>query len=136
MTRSAAAGSPPARLIHGFALSGPVGAGKPDKLIFERVLGIAGCKPSQALFIGDDPVADSGALDAGIPVVLVPPAPDDADQSPLMISGWLIAARPAAAHARDAAAPASRRAGAGPPHAGGDHSASRAAAEERTWSSW
>ena len=76
-------------LVHGFALSCEVGVEKPDKLIFERALDIAGCTPAQAVFVGDDPVNDSGALGSGIPVILVPPAGDDADQALFMIADWL-----------------------------------------------
>jgi len=103
--------------IHGFALSCAVGAEKPDRLIFEHALGTAGCKPSQALFIGDDPVTDSGALAAGIPVVLVPHASDNADLSLFMISGWLIATQPTTAHAHDASPGNSRPACCGWPMA-------------------
>jgi HAD superfamily hydrolase (TIGR01509 family) len=76
-------------LVHGFALSCEVGVEKPDKLIFEHALAIAGCTPAQAVFVGDDPVNDSGALGSGIPVILVPPAWDDADQALFMIADWL-----------------------------------------------
>jgi hypothetical protein len=41
------------------------------------------------VFVGDDPVNDSGALGSGIPVILVPPAWDDADQALFMIADWL-----------------------------------------------
>jgi HAD superfamily hydrolase (TIGR01509 family) len=75
--------------VHGFTLSCEVGAEKPDKLIFERALSIAGCTPAQAVFVGDDPVNDAGALDAGIPVILVPPARPHADRALYQIADWL-----------------------------------------------
>jgi HAD superfamily hydrolase (TIGR01509 family) len=75
--------------VHGFALSCEVGAEKPDKLIFDHALNLAGCTPPQALFIGDDPVNDSGALHLGIPVVLIPRATDNTDLSLFMIADWL-----------------------------------------------
>jgi HAD superfamily hydrolase (TIGR01509 family) len=75
--------------VDGFALSCEVGAEKPDNLIFEHALSLAECTPRQALFIGDDPVNDSGALHLGIPVVLVPRAVNNADLSLFMIADWL-----------------------------------------------
>jgi hypothetical protein len=44
---------------------------------------------AQALFVGDDRVNDSGALDTGIPVILVPPARDNDDRTLFMIADWL-----------------------------------------------
>jgi FMN phosphatase YigB (HAD superfamily) len=78
--------------IHGFALSYEVGAEKPDKLIFERALDMACCAPSEALFIGDGPGTDSGALDLGMPVILVPRISNNTDRSLFMIADWLIGA--------------------------------------------
>jgi HAD superfamily hydrolase (TIGR01509 family) len=75
--------------VHGFTLSCEVGAEKPDKLIFEHALGIANCTPAQAVFVGDDPVNDAGALDAGIPVILVPPARPHGDRTLYEIADWL-----------------------------------------------
>jgi len=65
--------------IHGFALSCEVGSEKPDKLIFEHAIDLAGCAPSEAVLVGDDPVTDSGALGLGIPVILVPPCRDSTE---------------------------------------------------------
>jgi HAD superfamily hydrolase (TIGR01509 family) len=76
-------------LIHGFTLSCEVGAEKPDKLIFEHALGIAGCPPSQAVFVGDDPVNDAGALGVGIPVILVPAAQGGDDRVLYEVADWL-----------------------------------------------
>jgi FMN phosphatase YigB (HAD superfamily) len=76
-------------LVHGFALSCEVGAEKPDKLIFEHALSMAGCTPAQAVFVGDDPVNDVGALAVGIPVILVPPAQGDDDRTLYDIAHWL-----------------------------------------------
>jgi HAD superfamily hydrolase (TIGR01509 family) len=83
--------------IHGFALSFEVGSEKPDKLIFEHAIGLAGCAPSQAVFVGDDPVTDSGALGLGIPVILVPPCRDSTDESLSKVAGWLFSTRRASA---------------------------------------
>ncbi len=80
-------------LIQGFALSCELGVEKPDRLIFEHALGLAGCSPAQALFVGDDRVCDSGALDLGIPAVLVPRATDDAENALFLIAGWLTGLR-------------------------------------------
>jgi HAD superfamily hydrolase (TIGR01509 family) len=86
-------------LIHGFTLSCEVGAEKPDNLIFEHALDIAGCPPSQAVFVGDDPVNDSGALGVGIPVILVPAACGDDDRVLYEIADWL--SRPAGDYGQD-----------------------------------
>lgn len=80
-------------LIDGFALSCELGVEKPDRLIFEHALGLAGCTPAQALFVGDDRVCDSGALDLGIPAFLVPRATDDADDALFLLAGWLTSLR-------------------------------------------
>jgi HAD superfamily hydrolase (TIGR01509 family) len=76
-------------LIDGFTLSCEVGAEKPDRLIFEHALGMAGCAPSQAVFVGDDPVNDAGALELGIPVILVPAAPALDDRVLYEVADWL-----------------------------------------------
>lgn len=76
--------------IHGFALSFEVGSEKPDKLIFQHAIDLAGCTPSEAVFIGDDPVTDSGVLALGIPVILVPPRRDSTDQALSMVTSWLL----------------------------------------------
>jgi FMN phosphatase YigB (HAD superfamily) len=75
--------------VDGFAMSYELGVEKPGRLIFEHALGLAGCSPAQALFVGDDRVSDSGALDLGIPAVLVPRGGDDADQVLFMIANWI-----------------------------------------------
>jgi HAD superfamily hydrolase (TIGR01509 family) len=75
--------------IHEYVFSYEVGVEKPGKLIFERALAIAGCAPAEALFVGDDSVNDSGALQLGIPVVLIPPAEDDTDRALSMIARWM-----------------------------------------------
>jgi HAD superfamily hydrolase (TIGR01509 family) len=76
-------------LIQGFTLSCEVGAEKPDKLIFEHALGMAGCAASQAVFVGDDPVNDAGALEVGIPVILVPAARAGDDRALYDVADWL-----------------------------------------------
>ncbi len=80
--------------IHGFALSFEVGAEKPDELIFQHALDLARCAPSQAVFLGDDPVTDSGALQLGIPVILIPPARDSTNETLPMVATWLLSASP------------------------------------------
>jgi HAD superfamily hydrolase (TIGR01509 family) len=75
--------------VHEFVLSCEVGTEKPAKQIFERALELVGCTPAQAVFIGDDRVADSGALDTGMPVILVPRTADNADRSLFGVTHWL-----------------------------------------------
>jgi HAD superfamily hydrolase (TIGR01509 family) len=78
--------------IHEYVLSYELGVEKPDKPIFEHALTVAGCAPAEALFVGDDSVNDSGALQIGIPVVLIPDAPDDTDRALFIIADWLTSA--------------------------------------------
>ena len=78
--------------VRGFALSCEVGAEKPDKHIFQHGLSLARCAPAEAVFVGDDPVTDSGALHLGIPVILIPPAHGDTDQALHTIARWLLQA--------------------------------------------
>lgn len=48
------------------------GAAKPDRRIFEALLGRAGLKPRQVVYVGDDPHADvEGARAAGMPAVWI-----------------------------------------------------------------
>jgi FMN phosphatase YigB (HAD superfamily) len=75
--------------VHGFTLSFEVGAEKPDKRMFEHALSSAGCTPAQAVFVGNDAVDDAGALDVGIPVILVPPPLDRGDRELYKIADWL-----------------------------------------------
>ncbi|MFN2507576.1 MAG: HAD-IA family hydrolase [Chthoniobacterales bacterium] len=49
-------------------ISSEIGADKPDPLIFQRALELAGVSASEALYVGDDPVHDwEGAAAAGLP---------------------------------------------------------------------
>jgi HAD superfamily hydrolase (TIGR01509 family) len=75
--------------IDGFALSFEIGAEKPDRAIFQNALDLIGCAPHEAVLVGDDPITDSGALQLGIPVLLVPGA--DGQQDPMlgMVATWL-----------------------------------------------
>jgi putative hydrolase of the HAD superfamily len=50
-------------------ISSEVGADKPDRVIFQRAVEMAGVSPGEALHAGDDPVCDwQGAADAGLQV--------------------------------------------------------------------
>jgi putative hydrolase of the HAD superfamily len=63
-------------LIDVYVLSCEHGRQKPDPDLFARACAGLGIRSSQALMVGDDPAADSGALGAGIAVHLLPaPAP-------------------------------------------------------------
>src|SRR5258706_406631 len=50
-----------------------VGAEKPDPAIFLRACEALGTKPAETLMVGDHPVADAGALKAGLLFHLLPP---------------------------------------------------------------
>ena len=60
------------RFFDGLVVSAIVGAEKPDRVIFEEALRVAGVKPHRAVHVGNDPVSDvRGAAEAGIDAVLV-----------------------------------------------------------------
>jgi putative hydrolase of the HAD superfamily len=59
-------------LVDGALTSAEVGRAKPDPLIFERALALAGARADEAIHVGDSPEADvAGARAAGIEPVLV-----------------------------------------------------------------
>jgi putative hydrolase of the HAD superfamily len=61
-----------AGLLDGVVVSATAGHRKPDPAIFAAGLELAGCKPAEALVVGDTPAEDlAGAEAAGIPAVLV-----------------------------------------------------------------
>lgn len=63
------------RWVHAFTLSCDVGVAKPDPAIFVLACEAIGVEPSQTLMVGDDAVADHGALAAGLAdLLLVDPA--------------------------------------------------------------
>jgi putative hydrolase of the HAD superfamily len=58
--------------LHGVVTSAEVGAGKPNPIIFERGLTLAGVAAEEALHVGDSPLEDvQGARTAGIQPVLI-----------------------------------------------------------------
>ncbi len=60
------------RFFDGLVVSAIVGAEKPDRVIFEEALRVAGVEPCRAVHVGNDPVSDvRGAAEAGIDAVLV-----------------------------------------------------------------
>jgi HAD superfamily hydrolase (TIGR01509 family) len=65
-------------LVDSFTHSFEVGAEKPDPAIFLRACEALGTKPGETLMVGDHPVADAGALVAGLRFHLLAPggAPD------------------------------------------------------------
>lgn len=62
-----------ADLVDAFTHSFEVGAEKPDPAIFLRACEALGTKPSETLMVGDHPIADAGALKAGLRFHLLPP---------------------------------------------------------------
>jgi HAD superfamily hydrolase (TIGR01549 family) len=62
-----------ADLVDSFTHSFEVGAEKPDPLIFLRACESLGTTPGETLMVGDHPVADAGALKAGLRFHLLPP---------------------------------------------------------------
>jgi len=69
-----------ADLVDAFTHSFEVGAEKPDPAIFLRACEALGTQPSETLMVGDHPVADAGALQAGLRFHLLPP--DGAAEKP------------------------------------------------------
>ena len=69
-----------ADLVNAFTHSFEVGAEKPDPAIFLRACEAIGTKPAETLMVGDHPVADAGALKAGLRFHLLPP--DGAAEKP------------------------------------------------------
>jgi putative hydrolase of the HAD superfamily len=59
-------------LVDGVVTSAEAGAAKPDPRLFEAALELAGCRPDEALYVGDSPANDiGGAAAAGIRGVLL-----------------------------------------------------------------
>ena len=58
--------------VSSFTLSYEVGFVKPDQRIFDAACASLGLTPADVLMVGDDPVADSGAVRAGIRTLLEP----------------------------------------------------------------
>lgn len=69
-----------ADLIDAFTHSFEVGVEKPDPAIFLSACEALGTKPGETLMVGDHPVADAGALVAGLRFHLL--APDGAPEKP------------------------------------------------------
>jgi HAD superfamily hydrolase (TIGR01509 family) len=61
-----------AELVDAFTHSFEVGAEKPDPAIFLRACEALGTAPQETLMVGDHPVADAGALKAGLRFHLLP----------------------------------------------------------------
>jgi HAD superfamily hydrolase (TIGR01549 family) len=62
-----------ADLVDAFTHSFEVGAEKPDPRIFLRACEALGTSPGETLMVGDHPVADAGAIKAGLQFYLLPP---------------------------------------------------------------
>ena len=62
-----------ADLVDAFTHSFEVGAEKPDPAIFLRACEALGTRPAETLMVGDHPVADAGAINAGLQFYLLPP---------------------------------------------------------------
>ncbi|RBY89099.1 HAD family hydrolase [Blastococcus sp. TBT05-19] len=62
-----------AELVDAFTLSAEQGMQKPDPRMFTRTLDVLGAAPAEALMVGDRSGPDGGAVEAGIPTLLLPP---------------------------------------------------------------
>ncbi|MFL6127546.1 MAG: HAD family hydrolase [Mycobacteriales bacterium] len=56
-------------------MSYELGICKPDPEVFRTACARLGVEPPDTLMVGDNPLTDSGAVVAGIPVLLLPPPP-------------------------------------------------------------
>ncbi len=65
--------------ISSFTLSYEAGFVKPDRRIFETACESLGLAAADVVMVGDDPIADSGAVRAGIRTLLVPALPPRVD---------------------------------------------------------
>lgn len=65
--------------VDAFVLSCEVGVAKPDPAIFLAALELVGSTPERSVMVGDDPVADVGAVAMGMRVLLLPRCPPDVD---------------------------------------------------------
>jgi len=73
------------RLVRSFTLSYECGAAKPDARIFQAACRSLDLEPAHVLMVGDDPVADAGALAAGLAdLVLVDAATPATDERGLV----------------------------------------------------
>jgi HAD superfamily hydrolase (TIGR01509 family) len=80
------------RYVDVFVLSYEVGCTKPDPAIFELAAERLDVAVSELLMVGDDPRADSGAVSAGLPTVLLPAAAPGGDNSLGLVSALVGAA--------------------------------------------
>jgi FMN phosphatase YigB (HAD superfamily) len=62
-----------ADVVDGYVLSFEHGVQKPDPAIFELALGYLGTGPEQTLMVGDRSGPDGGAVELGMPTLLLPP---------------------------------------------------------------
>jgi FMN phosphatase YigB (HAD superfamily) len=74
-----------ANLVDVFALSYEVRCTKPDTRIFIGACESLGAEPAATMMVGDDPLADSGAVAAGLRVLLLPPTPPGTDNGLTMV---------------------------------------------------
>ena len=68
-------------LVDSYTLSYEAGCTKPDPRIFQLACAALEVEPGNTLMVGDDPRADSGAVAAGLRVLLLPPTPPGTDNA-------------------------------------------------------
>ncbi|MGI5215335.1 HAD family hydrolase [Plantactinospora sp. CA-290183] len=83
------------RHVDRYVLSFERGVQKPDRAIFRIALAELGVEPAEALMVGDRSGHDGGAVEAGIPTLLLPPLTDPGQERlHLVLATCGIAARP------------------------------------------
>jgi len=63
-----------ADLVGSFVLSCEHGVAKPARVLFETACAELGVEPAATVMVGDNPLTDGGAVDAGLTCLLLPPA--------------------------------------------------------------
>lgn len=71
-------------LVDQFVLSYEIGAAKPKPTVFRAACDRLGVAASETVMVGDNPVTDGGAVDAGMACLVVPP-PGARDHEPLRL---------------------------------------------------
>lgn len=66
--------------VDSYSLSFEIGSEKPDPAIFAHALSSLGVTAGEALMVGDRSRPDGGAVESGIPTLLLPPALSPADE--------------------------------------------------------
>jgi putative hydrolase of the HAD superfamily len=73
--------------VSAYVESYTLGVEKPDLAIFEAACQALGCRPAEALLVGDSHIADGGGVLAGLTVLLLPQVPRGAERGLDLVLG-------------------------------------------------